>query len=186
MHYSVLAERVRFFKESKVGAAIMCKAMEDMCYQAALERAKSVAYRILATGKFSLEDIADMTELSFLISHGTLTPQDATVIKRSTQWIYILSACLKLNWWDKKFKCTSDARWSYETGWFYFTSPKEYDAKMEELNRTRYERYMNSFVPLVDRWDYRMRNRSKSAEASDMLREIRENFCNKKDTKCIN
>ena len=30
MHYDVLAERVRFFKESKEGIAIMCKVMEDM------------------------------------------------------------------------------------------------------------------------------------------------------------
>ena len=30
MHYDVLAERVRFFKESKKGVAIMCKAMEEM------------------------------------------------------------------------------------------------------------------------------------------------------------
>lgn len=64
MYYGLLADRVRFFKESKEGVAIMCKAMEDMRNQAALERAKSVAYRILATGKFSLEEIADMTELS--------------------------------------------------------------------------------------------------------------------------
>jgi len=64
MYYGELADRVRFFKESKEGIAIMCKVMEDMRNQAALERAKSVAYRILATGKFSLEEIADMTELS--------------------------------------------------------------------------------------------------------------------------
>ncbi len=30
MHYDVLAQRVRFFKESKKGVAIMCKAMEEM------------------------------------------------------------------------------------------------------------------------------------------------------------
>ena len=68
MYYDELAERVRFFKESKEGISIMCKVMEDMrnqaAIQAAFERAKSVAHRILATGKFSLEEIADMTELS--------------------------------------------------------------------------------------------------------------------------
>ena len=68
MYYGELAERVRFFKESKEGISIMCKVMEDMrnqaATQAAFERAKSVAHRILATGKFSLEEIADMTELS--------------------------------------------------------------------------------------------------------------------------
>ena len=30
MYYDDLAERVRFFKESKEGVAIMCKAIEDM------------------------------------------------------------------------------------------------------------------------------------------------------------
>ena len=30
MYFNVLADRVRFFKESKEGVAIMCKAMEDM------------------------------------------------------------------------------------------------------------------------------------------------------------
>lgn len=30
MHYEVLADRVRFFKESKEGVAIMCKVIEDM------------------------------------------------------------------------------------------------------------------------------------------------------------
>lgn len=52
---------------------------------------------------------------------------------------------------------------------------------MEELDRTRNERYMNGFIPLVNRWDYRMKNRSKSAEAFDLLREIRETFYDKED-----
>lgn len=42
----------------------MCKAMEEMCKQAVLEYLKGVASRMLATGKFSLEEIADITELS--------------------------------------------------------------------------------------------------------------------------
>ena len=64
MYYGELAERVRFFKESKEGVAIMCKVMEDMRSQAALERVRAVVYRMLAAGKYSLEEIADMTELS--------------------------------------------------------------------------------------------------------------------------
>ena len=58
-----LAERVRFFKESKEGVAIMCKAMEEMCNQAALEKAKTVVLRMLAAGKYTLEEIAEMTEI---------------------------------------------------------------------------------------------------------------------------
>jgi len=55
MYYAVLAERVRFFKESEEGVAIMCKAIEDMRSQAALERVKAVVYRMLAAGKYSLD-----------------------------------------------------------------------------------------------------------------------------------
>lgn len=63
MYYGELAERVRFFKESKEGIAIMCKAMEDMRNQTVLESMKAVAHRMLAAGKYSLEEIASMTEL---------------------------------------------------------------------------------------------------------------------------
>jgi len=38
--------------------------MEDMRNQTMLETIKAVAYRMLAAGKYSLEEIADMTELS--------------------------------------------------------------------------------------------------------------------------
>ena len=64
MYYDELAERVRFFKESKEGVAIMCKAMEDMRNQTVLDSMKAVASRMLAAGKYSLEEIAKMTELS--------------------------------------------------------------------------------------------------------------------------
>ena len=102
------------------------------------------------------------------------------------QWICIFVNLFEkeLAEWDKKFKCTLDARWDYEIGWFYFTSPKEWKAKMEELDRTRYQRYMDGFVPLVNRWDYRMRYRSKNSETFSLLREIRENFNVKEDDEC--
>lgn len=63
MYYDVLAERVRFFKESKEGVSIMCKVMEDMRSQAALERVKTVVYRMLSDGVLSLEKIAEYAEL---------------------------------------------------------------------------------------------------------------------------
>ena len=34
MHYQVLADRVRYFKETKEGVATMCRAMEEMCNEA--------------------------------------------------------------------------------------------------------------------------------------------------------
>ena len=38
MHYNVLADRARFFKESKEGVAIMCKAMEDLWKQGGVSK----------------------------------------------------------------------------------------------------------------------------------------------------
>ncbi len=52
MHYGTLADRVRFFKESKEGIEIMCRAMEDMRNQT------------LKEGMIRLEKIAEFVGLS--------------------------------------------------------------------------------------------------------------------------
>lgn len=82
----------------------------------------------------------------------------------------------ELSEWDKKFKCTFDAKWDYEIGWIYFESKKEYKEICAELDRTRYDRYMNGFTPLCDRWEWRVEQRSKTAGAFYLLRDIREEF----------
>ena len=128
-------------------------------------------------GKMSAEDV--FTSYQSWRSHAARCDSYKTVHDMDLYFISLFEQ--ELAEWDKKFKCTLDAKWDYEIGWFYFTSPKEYEAKMEELDRTRNERYMNGFIPLVNRWDYRMKNRSKSAEAFDLLREIRETFYDKED-----
>ena len=56
MYYGVLADRVRFFKESKEGIAVMCKVMEDM----RKDSLKEVAIRMLAAGKYAVEEIANI------------------------------------------------------------------------------------------------------------------------------
>ena len=61
--YEVLAERVRYFKEDEEGVAAMCKAMEDMRNEAALEKAKKTALNMLMLGKLSYEEIAQCAEL---------------------------------------------------------------------------------------------------------------------------
>lgn len=71
MYYGVLADRVRFFKESKEGIAIMCKAMEDMrneslkegMEEGRKEATKAMALRMLVAGKYTLEEIADISGL---------------------------------------------------------------------------------------------------------------------------
>lgn len=68
MNYDVLADRVRFFKESKEGVLIMCKAIEDMRRaereEGIKEGLKTTALRMLAAGKYALEEVADITGLS--------------------------------------------------------------------------------------------------------------------------
>ena len=66
--YEVLAERVRYFKEDEEGVAAMCKAMEDMRNEAALEarldERKDVACRLLKMGGMALDKIAEISKLS--------------------------------------------------------------------------------------------------------------------------
>ena len=68
MYYDILAERARFFKESKEGIAVMCKAMEDMRMESfqegRKENMKDTALRMLAAGKYALEEIAAISGLS--------------------------------------------------------------------------------------------------------------------------
>lgn len=76
MYYDELAERVRFFKESKEGVSTMCRVMEDMRNESlklgieqgikqGVERgAKEAALRMLASGRYALEEIAEISGLS--------------------------------------------------------------------------------------------------------------------------
>lgn len=73
MYYRPLAERVRFYKESKEGVVIMCKALEEMREQTLKEGIEigkkdnqiKTARRMLADGKYSLEEIVNLLELSY-------------------------------------------------------------------------------------------------------------------------
>lgn len=60
MNYSVLADTVRYYKEDKEGISTMCKAMEDMI----TDEKKDIALRMLETGKLSLAEIAECSDLS--------------------------------------------------------------------------------------------------------------------------
>ena len=64
MYYGTPADRVRFFKESKEGIEIMCRAMEDMRNQTLKEGMKEVALRMLVAGKYALEEIVNISGLS--------------------------------------------------------------------------------------------------------------------------
>lgn len=70
MYNETLAERARFFKESKEGVEIMCKAMEDMRDEylqiGEQKRSREVAFRMLKSGKYTDEEIAEVSGLSIL------------------------------------------------------------------------------------------------------------------------
>ena len=59
MNYDVLAGKARYFKQDEKGVAAMCKMMEDMRNEAALNNARETAKRMIKKGKMSLEEIAD-------------------------------------------------------------------------------------------------------------------------------
>ncbi len=67
MYYGTLADRVRFFKESKEGILIMCKVMEDMRKESLQEGVKegaiNTAKRMLTDGILTLEKIAEYAGL---------------------------------------------------------------------------------------------------------------------------
>ena len=63
MHYQILADRVRYFKEDTEGVATMCKAMEDMRNAAAKENSIETARMLLTLGKLSYEEIAKSVRL---------------------------------------------------------------------------------------------------------------------------
>jgi hypothetical protein len=63
MNYEALAKKARYFKQDEKGVATMCKIMEDMRNETALNNSKEIAIRMIEAGKNSLEDIADFTKL---------------------------------------------------------------------------------------------------------------------------
>ncbi len=60
MNFELMANRTRYLKENPKGVSEMCKIMEDM----RIESLKEVALRMLAAGKYALEEIASISGLS--------------------------------------------------------------------------------------------------------------------------
>ena len=63
MNYEVLSEQSEFYKNGK-GEATMCKLWEDLLKEHDEERKKEFAINLLRKKKFTIEDIADASELS--------------------------------------------------------------------------------------------------------------------------
>lgn len=60
MNYPILADRVRYFKETEEGREIMCKAIEDMVNERTLEHVQS----LMKTLGLSLENVMNAMQLS--------------------------------------------------------------------------------------------------------------------------
>lgn len=68
MFYPLLAQQVRYFKETEGGREIVCKTFEDLAEKRAnekvLEDRKVTAKMLLAKGNMSIEEIAVLSRLS--------------------------------------------------------------------------------------------------------------------------
>ncbi len=84
MYYDVLAERVRFFKESKEGISIMCKVMEDMrneSLQEGIQIGKQQGIQIgkqqgIQIGKQEGKQEGLIETAKRMLSSNTLTPEE--------------------------------------------------------------------------------------------------------------
>ncbi len=106
MNFELMANRTRYLKENPKGVSEMCKIMEDM----RIESLKEVALRMLAAGKYALEEISSISGLS---QHNTF---DCTLrFKIQTQRIifsvFAFMECVKSNlffvinhFWQKLFQ----------------------------------------------------------------------------------
>ncbi|MBQ8210096.1 MAG: PD-(D/E)XK nuclease family transposase [Clostridia bacterium] len=63
MHYSQLADKVRYFKETEGGSSAMCKMMEEMRKNAVIEKATENALKMLKDN-IPLEKVAEYSGLS--------------------------------------------------------------------------------------------------------------------------
>lgn len=63
MNYEAFAQKARFYKKDEEGVNHMCKMLEEMKNEAALDNARENANRLIRKGKMSLEEIAECIPL---------------------------------------------------------------------------------------------------------------------------
>ncbi len=63
MNYKELADRAKYFKENEKGADIVSDIMADFVAELMKKQAYEFALRLIAAGKLSLEEIAEMADL---------------------------------------------------------------------------------------------------------------------------
>lgn len=69
MHYDVLAERTRFYKEEKEGISVMSKIFEEVRMEGLIEGQKErtivFVQNLLADGTLQMEKIAEVSDLTY-------------------------------------------------------------------------------------------------------------------------
>ena len=65
MNFKLMAERTRYLKEHPKGVSEMCKVIEDMRTQERKETMVEIARRMLEAGKYALEEVVNISGLSF-------------------------------------------------------------------------------------------------------------------------
>ena len=63
MHYSILAERVRYFKENEEGVATMCRAMEEMRNDTAFKTKVEVIVKIMKNFNITVQEALRILEI---------------------------------------------------------------------------------------------------------------------------
>lgn len=79
MHYKILADKTRYFKENEKGVAAMCKVVEDLCNDAKIEEKKEIAVRLLNQSELSNEKIAEYVGLDIEVVN-TLAKEQKEII----------------------------------------------------------------------------------------------------------
>lgn len=64
MHYKILANKTRYYKEDRNGELVMSNIMEELFNEGRAEEKKEIAKRCLQLGKLSIEEIALCSGLS--------------------------------------------------------------------------------------------------------------------------
>lgn len=77
MFCNILADRVSYFKESKEGVSSMCKMLEEMREEAKIEDRKDTALKMLFSGKFTINEVAEFSKLPVEIVKTLLANSDS-------------------------------------------------------------------------------------------------------------
>lgn len=160
--FNFLKVRYTLTKRGKV----ICKLSRNSIK--AIRRKLKIFRKWLNEGKFDIEDICT----SYQSWRGFAKKKNATHTLMTMDRFFVKLFQKELGFRSKKFKCTLKAKWNEEIGWIYYSNKKELKQKLDELDKTEYERYMNGFIPLCNTWEWKAQNSSKISKTFKQLKEM--------------